>query len=216
MIFSDKYSTYQDWINNFKGSESYKSRITREHSKYPDASLSQLRGHPKEKQKLVSKLKVKPVYKRSWYDLSKRELRLREQSLDVLSKVRNGKSLYEASKEIGIEPKAVVKNTNAFKKVNGKWIAKSQDRISRVMGIYENGKQEWIEIKDSRTASRIGKYNSAVKEFLRTGNKDILKPFKKPFKDAKGKLHYFETNPEKLYEIAESQEEPEFYEIYKI
>jgi len=216
MIFSDKYSTYQDWINNFKGSESYKSRITREHSKYPEASLSQLRGHPKEKQKLVSKLKVKPVYKRSWYDLSKRELRLREQSLDVLSKVRNGKSLYEASKEIGIEPKAVVKNTNAFKKVNGKWIAKSQDRISRVMGIYEKGKQEWIEIKDYRTASRIGKYNSAVKEFLRTGNKDILKPFKKPFKDAKGKLHYFETNPEKLYEIAESQEEPEFYEIYKI
>jgi len=216
MIFSNKYSTFQDWIDHFNGSESYKSRITREHSKYPEASLSQLRGHPKEKQKLVSKLKVKPVYKRSWYDLSKRELRLREQSLDVLSKVRNGKSLYEASKEIGIEPKAVVKNTNAFKKVNGKWIAKSQDRISRVMGIYEKGKQEWIEIKDSRIASKIGKYNSAVNEFLRTGNKDVLKPFKKPFKDAKGKLHYFETNPEKLYEIAESQEEPEFYEIYKV
>jgi len=216
MIFSDKYSTYQDWINNFEGSESYKSRITREHSKYPEASLSQLRGHPKEKQKLVSKLKVKPVYKRSWYDLSKRELRLREQSLDVLSRVRNGQSLYDASRELHTNPETVIKNTNAFRKSKGKWVAKSQDRISRVMGIYENGKQEWIEIKDSRTASRIGKYNSAVKEFLRTGNKDILKPFKKPFKDAKGKLHYFETNPEKLYEIAESQEEPEFYEIYKI
>jgi DNA-binding CsgD family transcriptional regulator len=216
MIFSKQYSTFQDWINNFKGSESYKDRITREHSKFPDASLSQLRGHPKEKQKLVSKLKVKPVYKRSWYDLTQRELSLREKSLDVLSKVRNSQSLYESSKEIGINPETVVKHTNAFKKVNGKWIAKSQDRISRVMSIYENGKKEWIEIKDSRTASRIGRYNSAVKEFLRTGNKNVLKPFKKPFKDANGKLHYFETNPEKLYQIAESQEEPEFYEIYKI
>jgi len=216
MIFSKQYSTFQDWINNFKGSESYKNRIIREHSKYPDASLSQLRGHPKERERLVFHLKIKPVYKRSWYDLTERECSLREKSLDVLSKVRNGKSLYESSKEIGINPETVVKNTNAFKKVNGKWIAKSQDRISRVMSIYENGKKEWIEIRDSRTASKIGKYNSAVNQFLRTGNKKVLKPFKKPFKDAKGKQHHFETDPDELYEIAESQEEPEFYEIYKI
>jgi hypothetical protein len=43
-----------------------------------------------------------------------------------------------------------------------------------------------------------------------------LKQFRKPFKDVKGKKHYFETNPDKLNEIAEQQEEPEFYEIYKI
>jgi len=216
MIFSDKYHTFQDWLSSFKGSQSYKDRIIRLHSKYPDASLSQLRGHPEGEEKLVSVLKPKPVFKRSWSELTRRERSLRERSLEVLSKVRNGKSLSEASRELHTNPETVIKNTNAFRKSKGKWVAKSQDRISRVMGIYENGKQEWIEIKDSRTASRIGKYNSAVKEFLRTGNKDILKPFKKPFKDAKGKLHYFETNPEKLYEIAESQEEPEFYEIYKI
>jgi hypothetical protein len=83
------------------------------------------------------------------------------------------------------------------------------------MSINENGQQEWIEIRDSRTASKISKYNSAVNQFLRTGN-DVLKQFKKPFKDAKGKQHHFETDPNKLNEIAESQEEPEFYEIYKI
>jgi hypothetical protein len=205
MKFSPKYDTFEDWLNNFKGSESYKNRIIRLHSKYPNASLSQLRGHPKARERVVSNLKEKPVYKRSWSELTKRELNLREKSLEVLSKVRKGKSLYKASKELHIKPKTVIKYTNAFKKSKGKWIAKSHDRILRVMSIYENGKQEWIEVRDSRIASKIGKYNSAVNEFLRTGKEDLLKQFKKPFKDAKGNLHYFETYPDKLYEIAEIQ-----------
>jgi len=214
--FSIDYKTFEDWSSSFKGSESYKNRIIRLHSKYPNASLSQLRGHPKARERVVSQLKEKPAYKRSWSELTRRELILREKSLDVLRKVKNGLSLSKASKELHIKPETVIKNTNAFRKSKGKWIAKSEDRISRVMGIYENGQQKWIEIKDSRIASRIGKYNSAVNEFLRTGNEDVLKPFKKPFKDSNGNLHYFETDPDKLYEIVESQEELEFYEIYKI
>jgi hypothetical protein len=216
MKFSPKYDTFEDWLNHFKGSESYKNRIIRLHSKYPNASLSQLRGHPKAKERVVSQLKEKPVYKRSWSELTRREVILREKSLDVLRKVRSGQSLSKASKELHTEPKTVIKYTNAFRKSKGKWIARFQDRISRVMSVYENGKQQWIEIRDSRTASKIGKYNSAVNQFLRTGNEDILKQFIKPFKDSKGNLHYFETDPDKLYGIAESQEEPEFYEIYKI
>jgi hypothetical protein len=214
--FSTRYKTFDEFQKNFKGSEAYKQRIIRLHSKYPDASLSQLRGHPKAREKTVSQLKEKPVYKRSWSELTRRELILREKSLDVLSKVRRGQSLSSASKELHITTKTVIKHTNAFRKSKGRWIAKSQDRISRIMSIYENGKQEWIEISDSRTASKIGKYNSAVNEFLRSGNEDILKQFIKPFKDSKGNLHYFETNPNKLYEIVESREELEFYDIYKI
>jgi len=216
MKFSPKYDIFEDWLNNFKGSESYKNRIIRLHSKYPNASLSQLRGHPKARERVVSQLKEKPVYKRSWSELTRKEVILREKSLDVLRKVKNGQSLSKASKDLHIKPETVIKNTNAFIKSKGKWIAKSEDRISRVMGIYENGQQKWIEIKDSRIASRIGKYNSAVNQFLRTGNEDVLKQFKKPFKDSESNLHFFETDPDKLNEIAESQEEPEFYEIYKI
>jgi len=214
--FSSDYKTFEDWLNNFTGSKSYKDRIVRLHSKYPNASLSQLRGHPKAKEKTVSQLKQRAVYKRSWSELTRKELILREKSLEVLRKVRNGKSLSKVSRELHIKPETVIKHTNAFRKSKGKWIAKSQDRISRIMSIYENGQEEWIEIRDSRIASRIGKYNSAVNQFLRTGNEDILKQFIKPFKDSKGNLHYFETDPDKLNEIAESQEEPEFYEIYKI
>lgn len=216
MTFSPQYSNFQDWISNFKGSESYRNRIIRLHSKYPQASLSQLRGHPKAKERIVSAIKPEPVYKRSWSSITRRELNHREKSLEVLSKVRKGQSLSKASRELHTTPDTVLNNTGSFKKSKGKWIAKSQDRISRIMSIYENGKQEWVEIKDSRIASKIGKYNSAVNEFLRTSNSKVLKPFRKPFKDFNGKKHYFETDPNKLNEIAEQQEEPEFYEIYKI
>jgi len=214
--FSTRYKTFEDFLKNFKGSDAYKNRIIRLHSKYPEASLSQLRGHPKAREKPISQLKETPVHKRSWSELTRRELNLRKKSLDVLSRVRRGETLYDASKKFGIDLETVIKHTNAFKKVKGKWIVKSRDKISRVMSIYENGKQVWVEVRDSRTASRIGKYNSAVYQFLKTGNKDVLKPFNKPFKDSGGNLHYFEIDPEKLYEIAESWEETEFFEIYKL
>ncbi len=216
MEFSPDYRAFDDWLNNFKGSESYRNRILRLHSKYPKASLSQLRGHPKRREQTVSKLKEEPFCKRSWKTLTSKELNQREKSLEVLRKVRNGESLSKASRELHISQRTVMKHTNAFKKVRGRWIAKSQDRISRIMSTYENGKQLWVDIRDSRTASRIGRYNSAVNKFLMTGNTDVLKPFRKPFRDANGKLHYFDTEPEKLYKIVESQEEPEFWEIYKI
>jgi uncharacterized protein YaaR (DUF327 family) len=215
MTFSPEYRTFQDWLSSFNGSDSYRNRITRLHAKYPNASLSQIRGHPKSKERVVSTIKPEPIYKHSWKSISRKELNQREKSLEVLRKVRDGESLSSASRELHTSPETVIKNTNAFLKVRGKWTPKSQDRISRVMSLNEKGKQSWVEIRDSRTASRIGKYNSAVREFLRTGKTDVLKSFRKPFKDANGELHHFETDPDKLYEIAESQEEPEFWEIYK-
>ncbi len=216
MIFSRKYKTYEDWFSGFKGSESYKNRIIREHSRFPDTSLTQLRGHASRGKRPVSELKEIPIYKRSWSSLNKRELSTRKRSLDALSKVKKGQSLTRSSKESQTSAKTVLKNTNAFKKIKGKWIAKSQDRISRTMSIYENGKQEWIEVRDSRTASRIGNYNNAVKQFLTTGNQDILKGFNNPIRDAQGQLHYLEPDPDKLTDIMEAQEEPEFFEIYKL
>ncbi len=214
--FSKKYKTFEEWLANFKGSESYRNRIISAHAKYPDATLSQLRGHARKKEKKVSELKETPIYKLPWDLLSRKDRIQRQKALAVLSEVRKGKSLTKACKQLHTTPKSVIKHTNAFKKVKGKWIPKAYDKISRVMRINENGKEVDVEINDSRIASEIGKYQSAVREFLRTGNVNVLLPFNKPFKDAKGNIHYFELDPDKLYEIAESREEPEFWEIYKI
>lgn len=214
--FSPKYRTFEDWLKSQDTSKPYVQRILKGHSRYPNASLSQLRGHASKGKKPVSELKEIPVYKRGWSSINNKELIIRQKSLEVLSKVRHGESLTRASKELKISPKAVIKNTNAFRKIRGKWIPKKFDKISRLMSIYENGKQEWIEINDSRTASKIGKYNNAVKEFLITGNEDVFKDFTKTIRDSQGNIHYFETNPKNLLLISETIEEPEFYEIYKI
>lgn len=214
--FSPDYETYENWLKAHPESIPYNLRIIKAHERFPSASLSQLRGHASRGRKPISKLNEIPIYKLSWPNLNKRELSSRTRSLEVLSKVKRGQNLTKASRELHVSVKTVLKNTNAFKKVRGKWIPKEYDRISRVMSIYENGKQVWIEVNDSRIASRIGKYNNAVKQFLTTGNTDILEEFNNPIKDAKGNLHYLQTDPDKLKDIMEAQEEPEFFEIYKI
>ncbi|ADD08200.1 hypothetical protein Aboo_0389 [Aciduliprofundum boonei T469] len=155
------------------------------------------------------------VFKKPWSLLSPREKMLREKSLEVLARVRKGESLSSACKKVGISPNTVIKSTNAFKKVNGRWIAKRYDKISRVMDINENGKKISIEVNDSRYASIIGKYHNAVRIFLETGDITAVERFRNiKIKDAQGNIHKLETDPEKLVDIARSIEEPEFYEIY--
>jgi len=187
------------------------------HDRYPDASLSQLRGHPKEHERPISQIKELEIFKRSWDSLSPSEMEQRELSLKAISLMRRkGSSLSQASEDVGISPSSVIKNTNALKKVNGRWIAKTSDRISRVMKICEGGKEFAIEIKDSRHASTIGRYHSAIGEFFHTGDESVLEPFEgKRVRDANGNWHVLETDPESLYEIREARVEEEFYTIYK-
>ncbi len=142
---------------------------------------------------------------------------LREKSLAVISELRNTKSktLPQAANDNGITPKNVIKHTNGFKNVNGKPVVKRWDRIKRVMRVNTDGKEKSIEIRDSRTASVVGRYHNAVKQFLNTGDKSKLSKFRnKKVKDSKGKLHKLETNPDKIIRINQRIEEPEFYEVY--
>lgn len=142
---------------------------------------------------------------------------LREKSLTVISELRNTKSktLSQAANDKGITVKNVIKHTNGFKKVNGRSVVKRWDRIKRVMRVNTGGKEKSVEIKDSRTASVIGRYHNAVKQFLNTGDKTKLSKFKnKKVKDSKGKLHKLETNPDEIIRINQRIEEPEFYEVY--
>ncbi|MGI0047527.1 MAG: helix-turn-helix transcriptional regulator [Nitrosotalea sp.] len=156
------------------------------------------------------------IYKRSWNSLSPKQKSIRRRSLEVLSYKRNSKqSLSRISKNHGISVGTVIRNTNAFKKVNGRWEPRKYDKISRMMIINEKGQEKSIEIKDSRIASLIGSYHNAVKIFLNTGDMAQLQKFKKKkIKDAKGKTHILETNSQELININEKIEEPEFYEVY--
>lgn len=157
-----------------------------------------------------------PIHKKSWRHLEPEEKEIRVKSLEVLSESRTTKkSLTKIAKQKGISLKTVLHNTNAFKKVNRRWIAKRSDKISRSMTINEKGKKISIEINDSRHASIIGRYHNAVKEFLNTGNRKKLSEFSKiKIRDNNKKFHSFETRSKKIIQIEERIEEPEFVDVY--
>jgi len=158
---------------------------------------------------------TKAQYQKSWNELEPEEKELRERSLEVLSEARTTrKSLTKIAKQKGISPKTVLRHTNAFKKANGRWIAKKFDKISRTMIINENGKKISVDVNDSRYASAIGRYNNAVRE-LKRGNKEKLAKFSKiKIKDSTGKLHSFETDPDAIIRVEERIPEPEFVDVY--
>ena len=218
MRFSKRYRGFEDWLSTQDRHTGYIKRIARLPSLYPRASLDQLRGHAKAEAKRLSRGTPKPVSARSWNMLSPREQLARERALEVLSHARrSGQSLSKLSREYKISAKAVLKATNSFKKAKGRWKAKKIDHISRIMVINESGKELFIEVTDSRYATLISKYHSAVKEYLNTGNIDVLAEFEgKRVKDGSGKWHTLETNPPAIREINARREEPEFYDIYQV
>lgn len=216
--FSRVYKTFSEWSIDQITDTGYKHRIVRLHSLYPNATLSQLRGHALKAEKMLSKKQAQEISKRSWKSLSHNERLAREKSLEVVSDVRrNNKSLSQACKDKGISPKSVLKNTNAFKKNGNRWVTKSYDKVSRVMWIISDGKRVSVEIKDSRTASRIGKYHNAIKKYLNTGDASELEKFAgKTVKDAQGNTYVFETDTEAIEEALERIEDIEGYEVYQV
>lgn len=158
---------------------------------------------------------TKTQHRKSWNELEPEEKELRERSLDVLSEARRTRrSLTKISKQNGISPKTVLHHTNAFKKVNRRWVAKKFDKISRSMKINENGKKISVEINDSRHASTIGKYNNAVRELKRGNRKKIAEFSKKKIKDSDKNIHSFETDSDAVIRIEERVQEPEFVDVY--
>lgn len=219
MKFSMRSKTFDAWLRSQSRQRSnYTKRITRLHNLYPRASLDQLRGHAKLKTRALRQAVPVSLHKRLWSLLSPREKAARERSLEVLSLARrNGTRLSQLAEEHQISISTILRNTNAFKKVNGRWKATKIDHISRIMAINEDGKELFIEITNSRYATLIGKYHSAVKEYLNTGNIDVLAEFEgKRIRDSSGKWHTLETNPSAIREINARREEPEFYDIYQV
>lgn len=164
---------------------------------------------------LIRRKKI-PVYKKPWSALSPRQKMFRKRSLEVLAKSRkSSKSLSKIAKQFGMSVKTVINNTNAFKKINRKWIPKKFDKISRSMVLSEGGKMKSIETSDSRHARTIGQYDNAVGYYLSTGDSAKLEKFsKRKIKDSDGKVHSFETRLKTVQEIHKRIEEIEFFEVY--
>ena len=212
--FSENYATFEEWQQNACDT-AYKRKIERLHGLHPTATLSQLDRHPRKKQKPLGEVKKSIPAKMKWSALTPKERNLRSKARKVLFEVKSGKFLEAASAEHHIKPETVRRHIDGFVKESGRWRVKRIVKNEMSMRIYSRGREQHILVPDVRQASIIGRYNNAVKNFLRTHNESFLSPFEgMAIKDSRGVAHCLETDPKALYMLWERKPEEQQRPIY--
>jgi hypothetical protein len=123
---------------------------------------------------------VPPVNLEEFLALSTRDQELWADIGQIVTDVREGKSLATASRDVGRNSQKVKRlAVKALRKLkNGRWGAKKTDRLLRVLQkITPQGRQQ-VGIRDSRQASILGKYWNAVERYRDTGDASGLREFK--------------------------------------
>jgi hypothetical protein len=109
----------------------------------------------------------------------------------VISKMRaDGISLRRASREFGLDPRVVrrLAGPGLRKRINGRYAAKANDRLLRVLAIPTKQGTGEIALRDSRQATQLAEYWIAVHAYLQTGDASSIKKFRaKRITDANGK-----------------------------
>ena len=123
---------------------------------------------------------ARPVYSEATLrGLSLDQSQARSAALEALSLMRSrGFSLTRAAREVELTRDAVRHWTGAsIRKQGRRFVAKSSDKLVRIMKVITPRGMQSEAIFDSRVASKLGAYNAAVKEALR-GNLAALKSFR--------------------------------------
>ncbi len=206
--FSRKYPTFEEWTSGQPKRSPYTTRIARTHARYPTATLSQLRRHPRAEQKPLSEVPRAPPSRVPLAYLTPKEWSARRRALEVVSEARRGKgSLTRLAEARGIAPKTVRRASGAFRKRGGRWVPTRRDRVERWLKSYEHGYRIEVSVRDSRTASLLSRYSNAVGRYLETGDPSGLAKFEgKTYVDAGGKTHFFETDPAAIRAAVERSE----------
>jgi hypothetical protein len=98
----------------------------------------------------------------------------------VITEVRAGASLRQASHKFDLDQRRVSQAARpALRKLrNGRWVAKSNDRLLRVLVIPTRKGLREIGVDDFRQASLIGRYWTAVERYRDTGDASALREFR--------------------------------------
>jgi hypothetical protein len=88
--------------------------------------------------------------------------------------------------------------------------------LPRRMLLFSDGRAIQVVVSDFDAASKIGRFMSAVGEFLRTNKAAVLREFDgASVTDLSGKVHPFETRPNALYRLLSAHDQS-FEHIYRI
>jgi hypothetical protein len=167
-------------------------------------SLSQARGHPRRHET--------PVSKRPTPSLFDRRLE------SGVKEIRRGTPLTKAAKSITVAPERLrryVKQTGVATKAGRQWRI-GPDQRKREMPIFSEGQFHVITVRNFADASHVGRYMSAVNQFLDSQDESFVEQFiGDSVVDVRGRRYYFETRPNVLYRLNASQTEI-FEEVYRI
>ena len=84
------------------------------------------------------------------------------------------------------------------------------------MLLFSDGRAVQVVVGDFASASKVGRFMSAVSHFLRTNNPAGLREFEGvSVTDVSGRTHPFETRPNALYRLASAHDQS-FEHIYRI
>jgi hypothetical protein len=180
----------------------YAHRIARGAAK--GVSRSRARGHPKPAEVAVS---------------SKRPARaIEDDRLQLALKVlRQEKSLTAAAREAKISPERLrhyATEKNIIERQGRRWIIRHE--LPRRMLLFSDGRAVQVVVGDFASASKVGRFMSAVSVFLRTNNPAGLREFEGASVTAlSGQTFPFETRPNALYRLASAHDQS-FEQIYRI
>jgi hypothetical protein len=158
-----------------------------------------------------SLMRARPVAQRPISLLGQKQRTLRAKTLDVLSATRRrGESISKAARYEHTAPDTVRRylGRSGFFKRGGRWRPTKRDHLARHMASYENGGGVRVDIRDSRTASLLGQYGRDVRYYLRERDPNVLSQWSgKTYRDANGRVHTFETDPNRLMAAIEKSEQ---------
>jgi hypothetical protein len=167
-------------------------------------SRSQARGHPKPAEAAVSSRRPPK--------------RIADDRLQLALKVlRQEKSLAAAARAARISPEGLrhyATHRDIIERQGRRWIVRHQ--LPRRMLLFSDGRAVQVVVGDFASASKVGRFMSAVSRFLRTNNPAGLREFEGvSITDVSGTLHPFETRRNKLYRLASAHDQS-FEHIYRI
>lgn len=180
----------------------YRRRVTKGADR--GLSRSQARGHPKLSEQAASARRPpKPI------DTDRLQL--------ALKVLRQEKSLTAAAREAKISPERLrhyATEKNIIERQGRRWTVRHE--LPRRMLLFSDGRAVQVVVGDFDAASKIGRFMSAVGEFLRTNKPAGLREFEgASVTDVSGKTYPFETRPNALYRIASAHDQS-FEHIYRI
>jgi len=164
-------------------------------------SRSQARGHARSGE---APIKPKPTKIDAWLEAALKILR-----------VSGNQS--RAAKETGVSPERLrrfLRDNSLAERTGGRWHV--TDNRPRRMTVYTDGQARHLTLRDFDQASLNGQHLAAVREFLTSQKRSLLRPFEGRYViGAKGEAHPLETDPDELYRIAAQGGEP-FHDVYRL